>query len=157
MSIYDHARGDGWILSTSAPLDEWEEIHNGHRVPVALYYTAEQRVEMHDVRNTSHSPLDTFYDQYLDIGAELGTYEGTRVEAGVDYADQPRAVRMQRHAPDIYEAAKHARGMSETIALRAAEEFGSTWREKGSEEWQDRVQMVGEGRAHRIANAIKRE
>jgi hypothetical protein len=155
MPIYDHARGDGWILSSTASVDDWEQIRSGHKVPLALYYTAEQRVEMHNVRNTSRSPLSTFYDQYLDIGAQLGSYEGTRVEAYVDYADQPRAVRMQRHAPDIYEAAKGARGMSQTIALRAAEAFGSTWREKGRDEWQERVQMVGEGRADRIVSALE--
>lgn len=154
--VYDHARGDGWILTSTAPVDEWGRTERGHIVPLVLYYTDEQRIETHEVRNERHSGMDTFFTQYLDIGAQLGSYPGASPEANVEYADQGRKVRMQRHAPDIYEAAKRARGMSETIAVRAAEEFGSTWAEKDADEWQSRVKMVGEGRANRIANAIKR-
>jgi len=154
--IYNHARGEGWILTSPAPVDEWEKTDRGHIVPLVLYYTDEQRIETHDVRNEPHSGMDTFFTQYLDIGGKLGSYPGANPEANTEYAEQGRKVRMQRHAPDIYEAGKRARGMSETIALRAAEEFGSTWAEKDADEWQSRVQMVGEGRANRIANEIKR-
>lgn len=151
-TIYNHARGDGWILTSTAPVDEWEKTHGGHRVPIALYYTHDQRVEMHMGTNRNGSPLSTFYSQYLDIGAKLGPYEGTFVEVSVDYDDQPRAVRMQRHAPDIYQALGGARGFSETMAVRAAETFGSRWRGKHHpDDWQ-RIDGIGEGRASSIVD-----
>jgi hypothetical protein len=152
--IYDHARGDGWILTASAPTAEWERIPNGHRLELVLYYTDEQCIETHEVRNTKHSSASTFIDQYLDIGAKLGSYPGSSPQVGVDYEDQPRAVRMQRHATDIYQAAEEARGMSPTIALRAAEAFGSTWRDKRALAWEERVDKVGTGRASRIVEAL---
>jgi len=152
--IRDHARGDGWILTSTAPIDAWEKVHDGHIVPLTLYYTAEQRIEVHNVRNTKHSPLSRFANQYLDFGAKLGEYPGTSPKHDTEYSEQPRAIRMQRHAPDIYDALGHVRGVSEVICLRAAEEFGSTWAEKGEAEWFDRVKMVGEGRAERIAAVL---
>lgn len=153
--IYDYARGDGWILTASAPTPEWDRLPNGHRLELAVYYTDEECVKTHALRNTKYSSATTFIDQYLDIGAKLGSYPGADPQTRVDYADQPRAVRMQRHAPDIYQAAKSARGMSPTIAVRAAETFGSTWRDKDALTWKERVDKVGTGRAGRIVEAIE--
>lgn len=151
-TIYDHARGDGWILTAQ---DGLEPISGGHRITLVLYYTDEKRIETHEVRNTKHTHgVDSFLCGYLDIGAKLGPYEGAKPEADTEYAEQPRAVRMQRHATDLYSALGHARGLSETLAVKAAEEFGSTWAEKGKQDWQERVRGVGDGRATRITNAL---
>lgn len=150
-TIYDAARGDGWVLTAYGGR---EHIDGGHRIEVILYFTGDQRVETERVRNTRHHHgVDVLLRQDLNIGAKLGPYEGARPEANVAYEDQPRAVRMQRHAHEIYEALGHARGMSPTIAVKAAETFGSTWAEKGADEWQDRISGVGAGRAERIAQA----
>ena len=147
-TIYDHARGDGWILTAQgdSEMNDFDE-----RVfQLVLYYTDEQRVE-----TVETTDIDYYLRQYLDVGAQLGSYEAEhRPEADVRYDDQHRGVRMQRHAPDIMDEAGHARGLSPTIAVRAAEQFGSTWREKSKDEWQDRVRTVGAGRAERIVNAI---
>jgi hypothetical protein len=153
---YDYARGDGWILTASEPLDDWEECPGGHRIEVALYFTDDERIETTTVTNAHGSPAGSSLRQNLDIGAKLCEYPGANAEAGVPFEDQPREVRMQRHAPDIYAAAEDARGMSHAIALRAASEFGATWAEKSAAEWESRVQMVGSGRASTIANEIKR-
>lgn len=119
-----------------------------------MYYTDEQCIETHELRNQKRSPASTFINQYLDIGAKLGSYPGANPQVGVVYEAQPRAVRMQRHAPDIYHAAEGARGMSPTIALRAAETFGSMWRNKGALAWKERIDKVGTGRASRIVEAL---
>lgn len=154
-TIYDHARGDGWILTAQGDLDP---IDGGHRIEIVLYYTDEQKVITEEVKNTRHHHgVDGFFRQFLDIGAELGPYEGAKPEPNTDYADQPRAVRMQRHATDIYDVLGHVRGMSPTIAVRAAEEFGSTWAEKEQDDWHSRVKSVGEGRAGRFHEALHGE
>lgn len=155
--IYDHARGEGWILTATADVDEWEKTSRGHIVPLVLYYTDEQTIETHEVRNENGSPLGTFMRQYLDIGAKLGSYPGASPEPYVEYSEQPRAVRMQRHASDIWRTLNGATGLSETMCVRAAEEFGSTWDEKTADDWQERVKMVGEGRANAIEYEMKRE
>lgn len=141
-TIYDYARGDGWILTAQG---DHEDTPLGIEFEVVLYYTDKQRVRTECVRN-----IDTLLQQLLDVGAKLGPYEGASPEPYTEYDEQSRAVRMQRHATDIYEAAKGARGMSPTIAVRAAEKFGSTWAEKGAADWMDRVKGVGSGRAARI-------
>lgn len=144
---YDYARGDGWILTT---IDGREGFGRNDLADLVLYYTDEERIETHQTRN-----VDTTLSQLLDIGAQLGSYPGASPKADIEFSDQPRAVRMQRHATDIYRATKNARGMSPTIAIRAAEEFGSAWREKGAADWMDRVKMVGSGRAARIVAALE--
>lgn len=154
-TIYDYARGDGWILTANGGM---EKIEDGHRITVVLYYTDEQKVETHEVHNTQHTHgVDSFLRGYLDIGAELGSYEGANPEPNTDFEDQPRAVRMQRHATDIYRAVGNATGVSETMAVRAAEEFGSTWDEKRGEDWAERVHQCGEGTAEAIDYELQRE
>lgn len=153
-TIYNHARGDGWILTAQ---DGLESIPNGHRITLVLYYTDEQKIETHEVRNTKHTHgVDSFLSGYLDIGGKLGSYPGASPEANTDYADQPRAVRMQRHATDIYGTIGNATGLSETMAVRAAEEFGSKWDEKRAEDWADRVKQCGEGTANSVEMQMKR-
>lgn len=151
-TIYDNARGDGWILTASGKM---ESVDGGHEIEVILYYTDQQRVETYSVTSRARSNgVDRLLRSNLDVGAKLGSYPGTKPEAWTDYEDQPRAVRMQRHATDIYDALGRARGLSETLAVRAAEEFGSKWSEKDADEWQERVRMVGEGRAQRITDEL---
>jgi hypothetical protein len=153
--IYDYHRGDGWILAASANVDQWEEIYNGHCIPIALYYTDEQRVETHDIHNTKYTPTSAFFRQFMDIGAKLGSYPGASPEINTDYEDQPRAVRMQRHATDIYRTLGNAKGLSETMAVRAAEEFGAAWDEKTADDWADRVKQCGDGTANSIELKMK--
>lgn len=153
-TIYNHARGDGWILTAQ---DGMESIPNGHRITIVLYYTDEQRIETHEVRNTKHTHgVDSFLSGYLDIGGKLGSYPGAKPKAHTEYSEQPRAVRMQRHATDIYSAIGNAKGLSETMAVRAAEAFGSTWDEKDADAWADRVKQCGPGTANSIELEMKR-
>lgn len=151
-TIYDHARGDGWILTAQ---DGIEEIPEGHEITLVLYYTGEERIETHTVRNTRHtSGVDSFLSGYLDVGANLGPYAGTKPEGDTEFDDQPQSVRMQRHAHEIYDALGHARGFSETLAVKAAQEFGSTWDEKDAEEWEERIDGIGPTRAKSIGEAL---
>jgi hypothetical protein len=153
-TIYNHARGDGWILTAQG---EMTAIDNGHRIELVLYYTDDQTIETHEVRNTRHTHgVDSFLSGYLDIGGKLGSYPGASPEPNTEYSEQPRAVRMQRHATDIYATLGNATGLSETMAVRAAEEFGSTWREKRAEDWAKRVKQCGEGTANSIEMEMKR-
>lgn len=150
-TIYDYARGPGWILSTYG---DRERIEGGHRIEIVLYYT-EGGVETHEVSNVNgRSGVSRFFDQYLDIGAQLGSYEGSKPDARTRFSGQPQPVRMQRHAPDIYSRLGHVEGMSETIAVKAAETFGSKWSTKtDTDEWQ-RIQGVGSKRAWLFADAL---
>lgn len=149
-TAYNYARGDGWILVANDH-DQRAEVPGGHEHALVLYYADEQVVETHRVKNAhGRDGVDSFLRSFLDIGGKVGEYPGASPTADLVYEDQPRAVRMQRHATDIYRATEGARGMSPTIAIRAAETFGSKWAEKDADEWADRVQYVGEGRAERI-------
>jgi hypothetical protein len=152
-TIYDHARGDGWILTAYG---DKEKIPDGHRIELVLYYTDEERVETHTVRNTRHTHgVDSFFRGFLDIGAVLGYYESNqKPEPNTEFSEQPQGVRMQRHATDIYATLGEARGFSETMAVQAAEEFGSTWDEKGAEEWEERIPNVGATRSKAIAGVL---
>lgn len=110
-------------------------------------------VETNKVRNTGRTDgVDRLHRSRC--AGKIGEYEGSNPEPNTPFEDQPRAVRMQRHAVDIYERLGHVRGVSATICVRAAETFGSKWDEKDADAWQDRVQSVGEGRAQRIADAL---
>lgn len=155
-TIYRQRDGDGWILTA---MDGREQISGGHRFTLVFYYingadASEAEVVTDRVRNTKHTHgVDRALRSYC--GAKLGAYEGKRPVAD-DYAEQPRAVRMQRHAVDIYEALGNAKGLSETLCVRAAQEFGSTWREKDRDDWQNRVKGVGEGRANSIVLEAER-
>lgn len=82
--------------------------------------------------------------------AKIGPYNGKSPKPNIAFEEQPRAVRMQRHAWDLYDTLGRARGLSESRAIVAAQTFGSTWRDKDSvSDWQ-RVDGIGAGRAEKI-------
>lgn len=147
--IYRYRRGEGWIIVDVTTKDEPDyDI----RFTMTLYFIGgdEPRVETYNARN----PI-TSVRQMLDIGGRIGNNEAkTKAKPSVEYAEQPRPVRMQRHAVDIYDALENTRGVSPTLALRAAEQFGSRWAEKKGDEWQERVQGIGKGRADRIHETL---
>ena len=152
-TIYNHVRGDGWILVGQGV---HEVTDDGIKITLVLYYTDEKYIETHEVLNSKHNHgVDSLLRCYLDIGAKLGPYEGARPEGNTNYHKQSRAVRMQRHATDIYDTLGHVRGLSETTAVRAAETFGSSWDSKTDpSSWIRRVDSVGEVRAKRITNEL---
>lgn len=156
-TIYRNPNGDGWILTA---MGDHESVSGGHRFPLVFYYingadASECEVVTDKVINRRNvNGVDRALRSYC--GAKLAPYEGTKPEADTRFEDQPRAVRMQRHAVDIYRTLGNARGLSETLCVRAAEEFGSTWREKDRDDWQSRVQGVGEGRANSIVLEAER-
>lgn len=153
--IYEHTETDGWLLVGHGGV---ESIEGGHRITLTFYDTEREHVATRVVTNMggNGNSVDRFLRHTKERGAKLGPYEGEQPETDTRFAEQPRAVRMQRHAPDIYDALGHVRGMSPAMALRAAEAFGSTWAEKtDAETWQERVQSCGEGRSKRFANALK--
>lgn len=131
-----------------------EQVSGGHRFELVFYYingadASECEITTDKVINRKRvNGVDRALRSYC--GAILAPYEGTKPDAGVPFEDQPRAVRMQRHAVDIYRTLGNAKGLSETLCVRAAQEFGSTWREKDRDDWQNRVKGVGEGRANSI-------
>lgn len=153
-TIYNYARGDGWILTA---LDGYKTITNGHEYNLVLYYTDEPMVETHTVRNTTHHHgVDSFLSQYLDIGGTLGAYAGEKPAANVAFDGQPTLVQAQQHATDIYSALGNARGLSETMAVRAAEQFGDEWDQKTADDWKAHVKQCGAGTASNIEREAKR-
>lgn len=150
-SIYRSS--DGWILSA---IGEMERISDGHVIEVVLYHIerdGDTHITTTKVRNTSRSDgVDRLHR--TRCGGKIGEYEGSNPEPNTRFEDQPRAVRMQRHAIDIYDRLGDVRGVSPTICVRAAETFGSTWAAKDAAAWQNRVRSVGAGRAERIADAL---
>jgi hypothetical protein len=146
-TIYRDPRGDGWVLTHSSADVET------HRAALTFYTvgTHENKVE------TQNVPIRRV-DATLRArcGAKLAAYEGTYPEPETRFEDQPRAVKRQQHAYDIYQALGHVRGLSETLCVRAAEEFGSTWADKSADDWEARVRGIGAGRASNIADALDR-
>lgn len=157
-TIYDHARGAGWILAASARIREADEDSlAAHKIDLVLYYTGDMNVETHGIKLGPHSNgVDGFLRGYLDIGTALGAYEGTHVKPNRVYGKQQKAVRRQRHAPDIFAALSSATGFSPTMAVRAAEAWGSQWTDKTSADDWTELRGIGEQRGHEIERAIGR-
>lgn len=145
-TIYEHPRMDGWVLTSTADTDV-----DRHRATVVSYFIGSEYAVVTD--ELPFSRIDGYLRQY---GAIVGAYEGPRPEPNVASHDQPRAVRMQRHGYPLYQALGHARGLSPTLAVKAAETFGSTWDEKTEAADWERVDGIGSGRADSIAEAVRR-
>lgn len=150
--VYNHARGDGWIVSTLGERRENERGVEPYVWEHVLYYIGSSDLEDCKVVTKEVSNPGRFLASYLDVGGRMGSYTPD-VEPNTDVRDQPRHVRMARHAVDIYTELGHVRGMSPNIAMRAAEHFGSRWDETSTDDWLD-VQSVGDGRAARFANEL---
>jgi hypothetical protein len=155
-AAFNYARGDGWILTNQTNRQKSDHPHHPYEWDVVLYYIGGGDLE--DCHVETHEGITDpgrFMGSYLDVGGKRGENVGERAEPNTPVREQPRAVRMKRHAVDIYDELGDVRGMSPTIALRAALTFGSKWGEKDNRAAWKGVDMVGEGRAKRFASALE--